>query len=83
MTTVRLPTEIEQKLEAISQEKHKSKSEIIKEALEKLFSAEESERNSYELGQEHFGRYGSGDGSLSVTYKEKIKGKINAQRHSH
>lgn len=36
MTTVRLSTEIEQKLEAISQEKHKSKSEIIKEALEKI-----------------------------------------------
>lgn len=83
MTTVRLPIEIEQKLEAISQEKHKSKSEIIKEALEKLFYFEESQKNSYELGIEFFGKFGSGEGNLSVTYKEKIKDKIHAKRCTH
>jgi len=83
MTTVRLPTEIEQKLEDISKEKHKTKSEIIKEALERLFYSEESQRNSYELGREFFGKYGSGKGDLSVTYKEKIKDKINAKRCTH
>ena len=74
MTTVRLPLEIEQRLEILAREKHKSKTELIKEALEK---------DSYELGEEYFGRYGSGDGSLSVSYKEKIKDKINAKRNSH
>ena len=72
MTTVRLPLEIEQRLEILSRQKHKSKTEIIKEALERLFYQEESEKDSYELGKELFGRYGSGDGSLSVTYKERI-----------
>jgi len=74
MTTVRLPLKIEQRLEILAREKHKSKTELIKEALEK---------DSYELGEEYFGRYGSGDGSLSVLYKEKIKDKINAKRNSH
>ena len=82
MTTVRLPLEIEQRLEILSRQKHKSKTEIIKEALERLFYQEESEKDSYELGKELFGRYGSGDGSLSVTYKERIKGKLNAKLNS-
>ncbi len=83
MTTVRLPLEIEQRLEILARKKHKTKTEIIKEALEKYFYQEESEKDSYELGEEYFGRYGSGDGSLSVSYKEKIKDKINAKRNSH
>jgi hypothetical protein len=48
-----------------------------------MFHKEESEKDSYELGEEYFGRYGSGDGSLSVSYKDKIKGKINDKLHSH
>jgi predicted DNA-binding protein len=79
MTTVRLPFEVEQRLETLARKKHKSKSEIIKEALERLFFQEESQKDSYELGEEYFGRYGSGDGSLSVTYKDKIRNKINAK----
>ena len=83
MTTVRLPSEIEQRLESLSRKKHKSKTELIKEALETMFHKEESEKDSYELGEEYFGRYGSGDVSLSVSYKDKIKGKINDKLHSH
>ncbi len=83
MTTVRLPLELEQRLEILSKQKHKSKTEIIKEALENLFYKEEAEKDSYELGKELFGKYGSGDGSLSTSYKEKIKDKINAKRNSH
>ncbi len=77
MTTVRLPLEIEQRLEMLSREKHKSKTELIKNALENLFHQEESEKDSYELGKELFGKYGSGDGTLSVSYKKKMKVKIN------
>jgi predicted DNA-binding protein len=47
MTTVRLPLEIEQRLEILSREKHKTKTELIKEALEKYFYQEESEKDSY------------------------------------
>ncbi len=79
MTTVRLPLELEQKLEIFSREKHKSKTDLIREALEKYFNFENAEIDSYELGKEYFGKYGSGDGSLSVTYKSKIKAKINAK----
>ena len=45
MTSVRLPSEIEQRLEVVSQSRHKSKSDIIKEALEKFFQAEIEEKS--------------------------------------
>jgi hypothetical protein len=70
-------------LEILARKKHKSKTDIIREALEKLFIQEESEKDSYELGEEYFGKYGSGDGTLSVTYKDKLKDKINAKLNSH
>ena len=83
MTTVRLPVEMEQKLDSLSRLKHKSKTELIKEALKVFFYQEESEKDSYELGEEYFGRYGSGDGSLSINYKRMLKGKINAKYNPH
>jgi len=82
MTTVRLPVELEQKLDTFSKVQHKSKTEIIKEALEFFFHQEVSEKDSYELGIDCFGKYGSSDGSLSTTYKQKIKEKINAKHRS-
>jgi predicted DNA-binding protein len=83
MTTVRLPVEIEQKLNFLSKSKHKSKTELIKEALECLFAQEEVEKDSYELGVEYFGIFGSGDGNLSTDYKRRIKDKIRAKHNTH
>jgi predicted DNA-binding protein len=79
MTTVRLPLEYEQKLDSLSFLKKKSKTEIIKEALDIFFHQEESQIDSYKLGEDYFGKYGSGDGSLSVTYKKRLKEKIHAK----
>ncbi len=67
----------------MARKKRTSKTNVIREALENLFNQEESEKDSYELGEEYFGKYGSGDGSLSTTYKNKLKGKLNDTYHSH
>ncbi len=83
MTTVRLPVEYEQKLEYLAQIKNTSKSDIIKEALDVLFKREETEIDSFTLGEPCFGVYGSGDGTLSTTYKRRIKDKINGKRDTH
>jgi len=80
MTTVRLPGELEHKLDVLSKEKQTSKSEIIKEALESYFSEAENEKDSYESGIGYFGLHGSGDGKLSVQYKSRLKEKIHAKR---
>lgn len=83
MTTVRLPIDVEQRLEMLARKRHTSKTDIIKEALENFFIEAESEKDSFSLGVEYFGKYGSADGSLSTSYKRKIKELINAKHHSH
>jgi predicted DNA-binding protein len=82
MITVRLPEEIKQRLEVLAKSKNKSKSEIVKEALVLFMFKEESQKDSYELGKEYFGKHGSGDGSLSTSYKKKIKERLDAKRSS-
>ena len=83
MTTVRLPDDIEKRLASLSRTKKKTKSELIKEALEQFFYQQGNEKDSYELGKEYFGQYRSGKGNLSVEYKKLIKEKINAKRNTH
>ena len=80
MITVRLPSELKQRLEVLAKSKNKSKSAIIKEALILFMFKEESQKDSYELGKEYFGKHGSGDGSLSTTYKKKIRERLDAKR---
>lgn len=79
MTTLHLPIEVEAKLTLLAEKKQKSKIDIIKEALDYFFNKEESERDSYQLGEEYFGQYGSGNGALSVSYKQKLKENIHAK----
>jgi predicted DNA-binding protein len=82
MTTVRLPADLEKKLATTSKAEKRSKSELIKEALERYFDRNESEKDSYELGKEYFGAYGSGEGTLSTSYKARIKEKLDAKRNT-
>lgn len=83
MTTVRLPLELEQKLETFSEILNKTKSEIIKDALEHFFYRQSLTKDSYDLGKDLFGQVGSGDGRLSQNYKAKLKEKIRAKQRSH
>jgi predicted DNA-binding protein len=79
MTTVRLPAKMEQKLTSFSKVKNKSKSLLIKEALENFFYQEENKQDSYTLGESYFGKYGNGDANLSVNYKKLLKEKLHAK----
>jgi hypothetical protein len=41
------------------------------------YEREEGDMDSFSLGEKDFGKYGSGDGDRSVTYKERIKKKLS------
>jgi predicted DNA-binding protein len=82
MTTVRLPDYLEDRLKAESQAQQKPKSEFVRDALAQYFTDADTERTSYEIGADLFGRYGSGDGNLSASYKERLRDKINAKIHT-
>ncbi|MBA1337194.1 MAG: hypothetical protein HPY66_3630 [Firmicutes bacterium] len=82
MISVRLSKELEDKIDLLSRQENVTKSDIIKEALEKYFIDHEKKLNPYDLGEEFFGRHGSGKGNLSETYKKKVREKIN-EKMSH
>lgn len=64
MTSLRLPTEVEQKIFSFAKTRNQSKSAVILAALEQFFEQEE-DVDSFELGKNYFGRFGSGSGEAS------------------
>jgi len=76
VTTARLPTDTSNKLRILARAKGKTKTDIIKESIEMYYAQEENEIDSYTLGEPYFGKYASGEGDLSTTYKERVKEKI-------
>ncbi len=84
MVSIRLDESMENQLDFIAQQKHISKSKVIKDALVYYFDMlknEQNEKSAYELGSELFGKYSSGRDDLSTTYKQKLKDKINAKNN--
>jgi hypothetical protein len=60
-----------------------TKSQIIIKALEMYYEQEENQIDSYTLGLPYFGKYSSGEGDLSTTYKQRIREKIRARQNSY
>ena len=83
ITTARLPIETRNKLVALSRVKNKSKSEIIIEALDNYYEKEENALDSFTLGLPYFGKYGSGIGDLSTTYKQRFREYLVARQNSY
>ena len=82
MLSVRLTDELEKKIDRLSEKAGLSKSEIVKEALQKYFVSIEDKESPYEHGKGLFGNHGSGKGDLSKGYKSKVKEKIR-DKNSH
>ena len=82
ITTARLPADTRNKLLVLSRIKGKTKSDIIKESLELYYQREESEIDSFTLGESLFGKYGSGEDDRATTYKDRIKGKLSNRMSS-
>ena len=81
MVSIRLTPELEEKLNAFSEAKNVTKTDIIKQALQAYFF-ECEEISPYELGKDLFGKYGSGHKDFSKNYKKVLKGKLR-EKHSH
>lgn len=79
MLNIRLPRELEAKLDLIAKQEKITKSTIVREALQEYILDYEKTRHPYELGIDLFGKYGSGTRTLSTEYKKKVKEKIHAK----
>lgn len=82
MLSVRLPIQLENKLDEIVHSTNTSKTEIIKIALQMYIDELQTKRSAYNLGKDLFGKYGSGNGNLSKDYKKIIKQRLH-EKHSH
>jgi predicted transcriptional regulator len=77
--TVRLPEHLEQELDRLAAEERTTKTQIVRRALERYLDAHREQRSSFDLGDALFGRYGSGEGTLSTTYKRRVREKLRAK----
>jgi RHH-type transcriptional regulator, rel operon repressor / antitoxin RelB len=79
MITLRLDPKLEQTIKITSKNLGISKSELIRMSiinyLDKL-----NPPNAWEVGQDLFGKYASGQSDLSIRRKELLKKKIRAKR---
>jgi len=83
MTTARLPLETQSRLIILARIMGKTKTEIIKESLDRYYEQEASDIDSFTLGKPYFGKYSSGVGDLSTTYKQRIKEKLRVRQNSY
>ena len=79
MLTVRLPDDLERELDRLAAEERTTKTQIVRRALERYVTAHREQPTSFELGEARFGRFGSGDGTRSSTYKRRIREKLRAK----
>jgi predicted DNA-binding protein len=79
ITTARLPAGTRSKLLALARIKGKTKSDIIKESVDRYYEQEEKEIDSYTLGLSFFGNYASGDRDRGLACKRRVKEKLRAQ----
>lgn len=77
MISVRLPEDLEKKLNQLAESENVTKTYLVKEALNKYIAEKEMKKDSYQLGQDLFGKYGSNKGDLSTTYKKRVSDKIH------
>ena len=82
MLSVRLPVELEKRVSQIATAERRTKTEIVRTALEVYVESKERVGSSYDLGKSLFGRQGSGRSELSVSYKSIVKERIRA-KHTH
>jgi RHH-type transcriptional regulator, rel operon repressor / antitoxin RelB len=82
MISIRLESELEVQLAQYSERKNLSKSQVVKEALASYFAqleAEEQQKSPFQLGEDLFGKYASGQHDRSVNYKQQLKDKLRAK----
>lgn len=82
MLTVRLPEDLEAEVDRIASVERRTKSDIVKAALQEYIASHQQPRSSYETGQDLFGTAASGEHDRSLTYKRRVKEKLR-EKHSH
>ncbi len=79
MITLRLDPQLEQTINSVAYQMGVSKSELIRKSITDFLGNLEKP-SAWELGNDIFGKYASGEHDLSINRKLLIKEKIKAKR---
>jgi RHH-type transcriptional regulator, rel operon repressor / antitoxin RelB len=81
MISLRLPSELEEKLDEISSIENKTKTDIVKESLHLYMQSRQSEVSPYNLAQKYFGHSVPDSADSSVNHSEIIRNKIRKKHN--
>jgi predicted DNA-binding protein len=79
MITLRLDAQLEQEITSLAKQMGVSKSALVRDSIQQ-FIAQRKPASAWELGQDVFGKHGSGQGNLARDRKQLLKLKIAAKR---
>ena len=82
MLTVRLSEELEHAIDSVAKSERKTRSEVVKEALQNYFELRSGRLTPYQLGEDLFGAGEKGAQDLSNTFKKRVKEKLH-EKHAH
>ncbi|MBM9547417.1 ribbon-helix-helix protein, CopG family [Leptospira sp. 201903074] len=86
MISLRLPPELERKLDSFAKSEGKSRTEIVKDSILEYIKNRGTNKSPFELGLDLFGKHNSDIIDLAQNRKEylhKAIGKKNEKRRSH
>ncbi len=73
MISLRIPPELERKLDSFAKSKGKSRSEIVKESILEYIKNHSLSKTPFELGEDLFGKYSADNKQLSQDRKSVLK----------
>ncbi|MCT8333421.1 ribbon-helix-helix domain-containing protein [Leptospira sp. 85282-16] len=85
MISLRLPPELERKLDSFAKSEGKSRTQIVKDSILEYIQNRGNSKTPFELGPDLFGKHDSGNADLAQNrkvYLQKTIGKKNEKRSS-
>lgn len=82
MISLRLPEDLEVKINALARAEGRSRSEIVKESIAEYIERHGARLSPYELGKDLFGKAGSGKGDLAANRKTYLQDALKAKHAS-
>ncbi|MFA4794654.1 ribbon-helix-helix protein, CopG family [Leptospira kirschneri] len=80
MISLRLPPELERKLDTFARSEGKSRSEIVKESIIEYIKNHGNIKTPFELGEDLFGKHSTDISDLSQNRKKYLRQSIQGKR---
>jgi len=79
MLSLRLPEGLEREVARIASTENRTKTDIVRDPLTHYIAHHSAQRSAYEIGEDLFGAYGSGERVPSETYRQRLKERLHTK----